>query len=54
VDSFDHVLLTGPVDEELVREMRELTDVRVIEGNRGVTEAGPSVTKAGPSVTEAG
>ncbi|GLV74380.1 DeoR/GlpR family DNA-binding transcription regulator [Streptomyces hygroscopicus] len=33
VDSFDHVLLTGPVDEELVREMRELTDVRVIEMN---------------------
>ncbi|MFD7505048.1 DeoR/GlpR family DNA-binding transcription regulator [Streptomyces sp. NPDC059850] len=31
VDSFDHVLLTGPVDEELLREMRELTDVRVVE-----------------------
>lgn len=29
VDSFDHVVLTGPVDEDVLAEMRKLTDVRV-------------------------
>lgn len=31
VSAFDHVLLTGPADEELLSEMRKLTDVRVVE-----------------------
>lgn len=31
VDSFDHVVLTGPVDKDLLAEMRQLTDVRVTE-----------------------
>ena len=39
VDSFDHVLLTGPVDEELVKEMRALTDVRVVETDTRAAEA---------------
>ncbi|MGY1437337.1 DeoR/GlpR family DNA-binding transcription regulator [Streptomyces reniochalinae] len=30
VDAFDHVVLTGPVDDEPVAEMRKLTDVRVV------------------------
>ncbi|UNS98342.1 DeoR/GlpR family DNA-binding transcription regulator [Streptomyces tubbatahanensis] len=30
VDTFDHVVLTGPVDDEPVAEMRKLTDVRVV------------------------
>ncbi|MEU5833155.1 DeoR/GlpR family DNA-binding transcription regulator [Streptomyces diacarni] len=30
VDTFDHVVLTGPVDDEPVAEMRKLTDVRLV------------------------
>ncbi|MDJ1133784.1 DeoR/GlpR family DNA-binding transcription regulator [Streptomyces iconiensis] len=30
VRSFDHVVLTAPVDEEVLAEMRKLTDVRVV------------------------
>lgn len=30
VDSFDHVLLTAPVEAELLAAMRKLTDVRVV------------------------
>jgi DeoR/GlpR family transcriptional regulator of sugar metabolism len=30
VESFDHVVLTSPVDEELLTAMRKLTDVRVV------------------------
>ncbi|MFB6553779.1 DeoR/GlpR family DNA-binding transcription regulator [Streptomyces sp. NPDC056405] len=31
VDSFDHVLLTGPVEEELLSAMGKLTDVRLVD-----------------------
>ena len=31
VGSFDHVLLTGPADEELLTAMGKLTDVRVVD-----------------------
>ncbi|MET9861664.1 DeoR/GlpR family DNA-binding transcription regulator [Streptomyces smyrnaeus] len=30
VRAFDHVVLSGPVDDELVAELRKLTDVRVV------------------------
>lgn len=30
VESFDHVMLTGPADEEVLASMRKLTDVRVV------------------------
>ncbi|NLU70292.1 DeoR/GlpR family DNA-binding transcription regulator [Streptomyces sp. HNM0574] len=33
VDSFDHVLLTGPADEELLTAMGKLTDVRTIDAD---------------------
>ncbi|MGW7517298.1 DeoR/GlpR family DNA-binding transcription regulator [Streptomyces sp. NPDC054796] len=32
VESFDHVVLTGPVEDDLVSGMRKLTDVRVVTG----------------------
>ena len=32
VESFDHVVLTGPVDDEVLDGVAKLTDVRVVEG----------------------
>lgn len=34
VDAFDHVLLTEPVDDQLLATMEKLTDVRVVSGLR--------------------
>jgi DeoR/GlpR family transcriptional regulator of sugar metabolism len=34
VEAFDHVLLTGPVDEELLATTRKLTDARVVDADR--------------------
>lgn len=54
VDSFDHVLLTGPVDEELVKEMRALTDVRVVETDVRAAEADEGSGEGGDGGGEGG